>query len=125
MSILNSTRGLRAAGSDQRDAGSFQFQFKKRGAQRLPFPIIRDEALRSGNPSRRALNLASVEAASAHLDLCDLAIDYNPGDLKIRLPGAARLVVRVRDVVPVRDALVAHVAAVSLDLRHIVNLPSG
>jgi hypothetical protein len=59
-----------------------------------------------------------VKASGAHLDLRDLAIDYDARDLKVRLPRPARLVIRVRDIVAVGDALVADVAAVSLDLRH-------
>src|ERR1700687_3371187 len=102
-----------------------QLIVKKKGAQSLPILRSATRSLRSGYTPRRALDLPSVQAAGAHLDLRDLAVDDNPGDLKIRLPGAPRLVVRVREVGAVGDALVAHVAAVSLDLRHIVNLRSA
>ena len=62
-----------------------------------------------------------MQAAGAHLDLRDLAVDNDARHLKIRLPGPTRSVVRVRDVVPVGDAFVADVAAVSLDLCHVVS----
>ena len=61
-------------------------------------------------PARRALDLAGVHAARADLDLLDLAVDDRAHDLKVRLPGAARLVVRVRHVVAERDALAAREA---------------
>src|SRR6185503_8491061 len=48
--------------------------------------------------------------------LHDLAIlTHDASDLEVRLPGAARLVVGVRDVVAERDALAAHVAAAAID----------
>ena len=56
-----------------------------------------------------------MEAAGADLDLRDLAVDYDAGNLKVRLPGAPGLVVCVRYVVAVGDALVADVAAISLN----------
>src|SRR4051812_23857395 len=92
---------------------------RKKGSQRLPVlspPTI--PASGSALPSRRALNLPGVQTTGADLDLGDLSIDHDSGDLEIGLPGAAGLVVRVRDVVAVGDAFVADVAAVSLDLRH-------
>src|SRR5262245_36036403 len=66
-------------------------------------------------PARRTLDLAGVETSRADLHLLDLAVDDGANHLEVRLPCAAGLVVRVRDVVAERNALVAHVAAVSLD----------
>src|SRR4051812_18742423 len=65
--------------------------------------------------SRRSLDLAGVQTASADLDLLDLAIELDTDDLKIRLPGAAGLVVRVRHVVAKGDAFAAGVADVALN----------
>src|SRR5689334_24768208 len=90
----------------------------KRGAQRLPFVMLETFCLRSALPSRRSLNLARMNAAGANLHLGDLAVDDDAHHLKVRLPGATRLVVRVRNVVAVSDTLVANVAAVPSDLRH-------
>jgi hypothetical protein len=59
-----------------------------------------------------------MKTAGAYLDLRDLAIDDDAGDLKVGLERPTRLVVRVRDIVTVGDALVAYVAAISLDLCH-------
>src|SRR5262249_8119222 len=73
--------------------------------------VLRDGVL----AARRALHLAGVHAARADLHLLDLAVDLGAHHLQVRLPGAARLVVRVRDVVPERDALAAAIADVSLN----------
>src|SRR3982751_1880879 len=62
-----------------------------------------------------ALDLAGGETARADLHLLDLALHDDAGDLEVRLPGAAGLVVRVRDVVPEGDALVADEAAATVD----------
>src|SRR4051812_8720383 len=78
-------------------------------------------------PSRSALDLARAQAARADLDLRDLVVDQNARDLEVRLPDAAHLVVRVRDVVPEGHALLAHVALFTghdsaldqLDTRHL------
>src|ERR1700674_5975709 len=84
---------------------------KKGSPKGSPHSLSRRSASSRGDSPRRALNLPCVQATGAHLDLGDLAVDHNPGDLKIRLPCAPRLVVRMRDVVAVRDSLVAYVAA--------------
>src|SRR6266550_5875809 len=97
--------------------GPVVFRSKKGEPNRLPFPSFAKKGSRSGLPSGRAHNLTRVKAASAHLHLRDLAIDDDTRDLQIRLPGATRLVVRVRNVVSVGDTFVADVTAVSLDLR--------
>src|SRR2546423_13160740 len=73
-------------------------------------------------PSRCAHDLPSVKAAGANLHLSDLSVDNDASDLQIGFPGATRSIVRVRDVVAVRNAFVANVAAVSLDLRHRLTL---
>src|SRR4029079_14336666 len=73
--------------------------------------------------TRRTRNLPRVEAARAYLHLRDLAVDQGANDLQVRLPRAARLVVRVRDVVAERDALLSVVAAIALDGHDY--LPSG
>src|SRR5688500_7887126 len=88
---------------------------EKKGAPKRapPFSFAAERWSRHRDTARRALNLASVQATRATLDLLDLAIDENPRDLEIRLPDAARLVVRVRDVVAERHALVARVAAIA------------
>jgi hypothetical protein len=110
---------LPAATSGTADgSGQVLFSSKKGEPAGLPFSIVRIQTLRSGPASRRALNLSSVKAPGAHLDLRDLAIDEDARNLKVGLERPTRPVVRVRDVVPVRDSLVANVAAVSLDLRH-------
>src|SRR5206468_3264651 len=72
-------------------------------------------ASRHLHAARRTGHLARVEAARADLHLRDLAVDQGADDLQVGLPRATRLVVRVRDVVAERDALVAVVAAVALD----------
>ena len=103
-------------------AVAFVVPSKKWGAQRAPHSADSTKpSLRSGLPAGRPLNLPRVQAASADLDLGDLVVDDDAGDLKVRLLRPARLVVRVGNVVAVRDALVAHVAAVSLDLCHSIN----
>ena len=67
-------------------------------------------------PTRGAFDLASVEAAGADLHLDDLAFRSDDArDLQIRLPGASRLVVGVRDVVAERHALAAGVAPAAID----------
>ena len=69
---------------------------QKRGAQRAPLSADgAKRSLRSGLSSRRALNLPRMQAAGAHLDLRDLPIDNDTGHLEIRLPDAARSIVRV------------------------------
>src|SRR5436190_10442031 len=80
------------------------------------------QKLRSGLPSRRALNFPGVQTAGAHLHLRDLAVDYDARDLKIRLPGPPRPVVGVGDVVAEGDALVANETAISSDLCHRLTL---
>src|SRR6516162_6317985 len=64
---------------------------------------------RDGGAARRALDLVRGETPGADLHLGDLAVDEDARDLEVRLPGAARAIVRVRDVVAERDALAAHV----------------
>src|SRR5688500_5020272 len=113
---------LRADGFPATGSELVFFSSKKGEPKGLPDPPPRPELLSSGLPSRRADDFAGVDAPGAHLHLGDLAVDDDTRDLKIRLPGATRLVVRVRDVVSVSHALVAHVAAVSLDLRHLLSL---
>ena len=54
-----------------------------------------------------------MEATRANLDLRDLSCDHDACYLKVRLPGAARLVVGVRDVVAEGDALRADVTLVA------------
>ena len=66
-----------------------------------------------------------MQAASAHLDLRDLPVDDDSCDLEIRLPDAARSVVGVRDIVTMRDALVAYVAAIPCDVHLIHQLDTG
>src|SRR5262249_22005855 len=104
---------------------------KEKGSpEGLPCPSFDDCCSnRGGLSARRALDLAGVQAARADLDLLDLPIELDAGDLKIRPPGAARLVVRVRNVVSEGDAFAAGVALVSfnghgsalhqLDARHL------
>lgn len=48
---------------------------------------------------RRLDDLAAAQAARAYLDSPDAAVDQRPHPLQIRLPGAARDVVRVADAV--------------------------
>src|SRR5581483_1966636 len=69
-------------------------------------------------PARGALDLTGVQAPRAHFDLRDHAIVHHADDLKVRLPHATGLVVRMRDVVAERDATAAAVADVARDLRH-------
>src|ERR1700680_4217906 len=98
------------------ERSSCSWQSRKREPQGLPFSFIPSTSLSSGPASRSAHNLPCVQASGANLHLGDLAIDNDARDLKVWLPGPARLVVRVRDVVSVSDSLVADVAAVSLYL---------
>jgi hypothetical protein len=67
--------------------------------------------------TRRPLDLAGGKAARADLHLRDLSVDDDARDLKVRLPGAAGLVVGVRDVVAEGNAFRADVALVARD-RH-------
>src|SRR3954462_11415993 len=84
---------------------------------RGPWLRSRSIDLRDGGAraARRALHFAGVHAARTGLHLLDLAFDDGAHHLKIRLPGATGLVVRVRDVVAERDAPPAAVADVSLN----------
>ena len=66
-----------------------------------------------------------MQAASAHLDLSDLPVDDDSCDLEVRLPDAARSVVGVRNIVTMRDALVAYVAAIPCDVHLIHQLDTG
>lgn len=75
-------------------------------------------SLRGRNSSGRSLDLPGGQAARADLDLHDLAVSNDTSNLEVRLPGTARLVVGVRNIVSVSDALVTDVAAISLDLCH-------
>src|SRR5262245_50462555 len=72
--------------------------------------------------ARSARHFAGVEAARADLHLGNLAVDQRADDLQVWLPGATGLVVRVGDVVPVRDALVAVVAAIACDGHGLLRL---
>src|SRR5262249_52397886 len=89
----------------------------KKGSSKAP--VLRSAScLGLGNgrlTARCALDLAGVQAAGADLHLFDLPIDDGANDLQVRLPGAARLVVGVGDVVSERDALAEDVAAISLN----------
>src|SRR5712671_62928 len=113
----------RICATDHRHPFSCSSGLRKREPAGLPFSNVPSNSLSSGLPSRSAHNFASVKATSAYLDLGDLVIDYDTRDLKVRLPGPARLVVRVRDVVAIGNALIADVAAVSLDLCHLTLRP--
>jgi len=90
-----------------------EFNTIKKGARdELPSVLIRGLVnLCDGDTAWGTLNLSGVQTSSAHLDLGDLSVDDDPGHLEIRLPDAARSVVGVRDVVSMRHALVAHIAA--------------
>ena len=92
----------------------------KKGAFRLPqlWRQNHSELDNSNGPARSALNLASVQATGADLDLDGLAVLHNACDLKIGLPGTARLVVGVRHVVAEGDSLLAGVADVTGDGGH-------
>src|SRR5512146_766884 len=68
-----------------------------------------------GLSARGTLHLARIQAASADLHLLDFSVDQRPHDLQIRFPGAARLVIGVRNVVAVRDAFAAAETAISLN----------
>ena len=68
--------------------------------------------------TRGALNLAGGQATCADLDLRDFAIDQDAGDLKVRLPGAARFVVGMRHVVAEGDSLLAGVTDIAGDWCH-------
>src|SRR5687768_4605325 len=78
--------------------------------------------------ARRAFHFARAQAFRAHLHLRDLAVDDDANHLKVGLPHATRLVVRVRDVVAERHTLAAREATIhaghwsaldELDARHL------
>src|SRR5688500_16435334 len=99
-------------------ARSVRGREKREPPEKLPFRAEARAARapsRDGCATRCALHLSGVETAGAHLHLRDLAIDHDAGDLEVRLPGAARLVVRVGDVVPERDSLATAVADAAID----------
>src|SRR5205085_1332790 len=82
---------------------------------------------RSGDESRdrrtprRASDLAGIQAAGAHLHLDDLPLrSDDPRDLEIRLPRAARLVVRVGHIVPERDTLAAGITTAAIDWHFLI-----
>ena len=101
------------------DAERSKLSSKKGEPFGLPVPLLAANTSGSTLSAWCPLNLSSVNASGAHLHLRDLTVDEHPRHLEIWLPGAPSLVVGVRDVVSVRDALVANVAAVPFDLRHI------
>src|SRR5258708_7483296 len=88
---------------------------KKREPRRAP-----SRSDRSPKPSRDSAagssgDLAGVQATRADLDLLNLAIEFDADHLKIWLPGATSLVVRMRHVVAEGHAFGAHVADVALN----------
>src|SRR5688500_1884837 len=87
---------------------------KKGGSMGAPlYSPTAGQPSRHRHTARRTLDLPGVQAARADLDLLHLAIDEDARDLEIGLPDAARLVVRMRDVVAEGNALVAYVAAIA------------
>lgn len=100
--------------------------YKKKGARdELLSPASGLVNLCDGSTTRGTLDLSGVQASSAHLDLRDLPVDDDSCDLEVRLPDAARSVVGVRDIVTMRDALVAYVAAIPCDVHLIHQLDTG
>ena len=91
---------------------------RKRGAPKLPSrPIASGTgASRDLRPAGARLILPAFRQRVQTLILVIFPSIRHAGDLEIGLPDAARLVVRVRDVVAEGDALAADVAAISLDL---------
>src|SRR5437016_5420973 len=105
---------MSAVGMDQ---VRFKEDSKKGSHAELPSCLLNGGAKPSRHlrTARRARHLAGVETARADLHFRDLAVYQRANDLEIRLPRAARAVVRVRHVVAVRDTLVAVVAAIACD----------
>src|SRR3990172_10722707 len=87
--------------------------------------LLRDRRL----AARGAADLVGVQAARADLHLRDLPFVDHADDLEVGLPGAAGLVVRVRDIVAEGNSLLADVALIAgdghglvlhdLDARHV------
>src|ERR1043165_7670003 len=90
---------------------------QKKGSPKAPSIIARLAWLATSRhrclSARRALHLARIQTACADLHLFDLPVDDSANTLQARVPRATRLVVRVRDVVAERDALVADETAIS------------
>src|SRR6476661_3870647 len=90
----------------------------KKGSPQESSPRLTGHASRPSrhlHAARCTRHLARVQATRADLHLGHLAVHERAHDLEVRLPRPTRLVVRVRDVVTERDALVAVEAAIALN----------
>src|SRR5215218_9614477 len=89
---------------------------KKGAPKELPF--LRTWA-GSGDarPAWGPLHLACMQAAYADLHALNSVADDDADDLEVWLPGTARLVVRVRNVVTERHSAITGIATVAVD-RH-------